>query len=195
MKRRIKEGQNRRATREKPPAHCVCAAQGSTAPQPQAKRHAGRAPQGEEKRGDLRHRHDLRGLGVDSRVAQCWQQPKEGNPRAERPRTQQSRVGVDSALVEHDQAQHQGQSPDRERCPPRKGQLRRKTGSNERAEDQERVHCAGKKTADDEDQGRAEPGVGGSLDRALFLNLALAARSDGNKDALGEVCSQHGSQI
>ena len=173
----------------------MCAAQGSAAPQPQAKRHAGRTPQGEEERGDLRHRHDLRGLGVDSRVAQRWQQPKERNPRAQRPRTQQSRVGVHAALVEHDQAQHQGQSPDRERCPPRKGQLRCKTGSNERTEDQERVHCAGKKTADGEDQGRAEPRIGGSLDRALLLNLALAAGSDGNKDALGEIRSQYGSQI
>ena len=100
-----------------------------------------------------------------------------------------------AALVEHDQAQHQGQSPDRERCPPGKGQLRRKTGSNERTEDQERVHRTRKKTADGEDQGWAEPRVGGSLDRALLLNLALAARSDGNKDALGEVCSQYGSQI
>ena len=102
---------------------------------------------------------------------------------------------MDSALVEHDQAQYQGQRTDRECCPPGKGQFRRETGSNERTEDQERVHCAGKKTADGEDQGRAEPRVGGSLDRALFLDLALAAGSDGNKDALGEVCSQHGSQI
>ena len=100
-----------------------------------------------------------------------------------------------AALVEHDQAQHQGQCSDCERRPPGKGQLRRKTGSNERTEDQERVHCARKKTADGEDQGGAEPGVGGSLDRALFLNLALTARSDGNKDALGEIRSQHGSQI
>ena len=129
----------------------MCAAQGSAAPQPQAKRHAGRAPQGEEKRGNLRHRHDLRGLGVDSCVAQRREQPKEGNARAQCPRTQQSRVGVHAALVEHEQAQQQGQSPDREHCPPGKRKLCCKTRSNERAEDQERIHCARKKTADGQD--------------------------------------------